>query len=139
MRKQYKHSTTIQMNEKNSIIGGFGASASYLDAFAKRLSVLTKYPVQIFPLIHGLTLDGEVSAILTNPLFSGTTIVIGFSTGSIVAMRLSSIYQINHLILCCPAEINSRTDESFLAYANKSTNIMTHVWSYILALTIIIP
>ena len=119
-------------------IGGFGASSRYAEAMCFELQRLSQKRVFNFQLQHGLTLEEECRVIVaklkamdeTFPVNSYT--IIGFSTGCLVAMRLSEILNAEGVVLINPAELLTRMNlnllESLIAPADisNSRNVATY-------------
>ena len=97
-------------------IGGFGASAAYSKDMCSALQRLTCRIVYNFPLVHGITLEDECIRVCEKlPDNTSFYILIGFSTGCVVATKLSVEYLcIEQLILVNPAEVLTRIDQNVL-------------------------
>jgi len=114
-------------------IGGFAASNDYSLPMCRELQRLTQKRVYNFNLTHDYTLEEECITIIntcaSNENLMEQIILIGFSTGCLIAMELASKQLINvyRIILCAPAEILTRLNyplmESLIDNAPKTNNI----------------
>lgn len=96
-------------------IGGFGASTYYSQKMCLKLQQYTSRKVYNISLTHGLTLAEEVKAVLEVIHDKDSTyILMGFSTGCLVAMTLSKILRTEKLILVNPAEVLTRLNLNLL-------------------------
>lgn len=96
-------------------ISGFGASPDYSKTMCQELQRLTQYKVHNMNLHHGFTLEEECRHVLSKirPSGSAKYIIIGFSTGCLIAMSLTKFLPTDRVILCNPAEILTRLNYSF--------------------------
>ena len=114
-------------------VGGFGGSSDYSKPMCIELQKITQKIVYNFNLQHGCTLEEECKYILSNINIninkSQPVIVIGFSTGCLIAMELTKYVNIKTVVLCNPAEVVTRLNypcmESLLDNSPKTRNIST--------------
>jgi len=96
----------------NSIVfvGGFGASAHYSKKMCEALQNFSCRKVYNIPLHHGYTLAEECAYVLEQIKddVSPSFILMGFSTGCLIAMTLTKHVQTEQVILCNPAEVLTR-------------------------------
>jgi len=96
-------------------VGGFGASFDYSKTMCQELQRIIQYKVYNMNLHHGFTLEEECQHILSGITHkSSKYIIIGFSTGCLIAMTLASLLPTEHIILCNPAEILTRLNYPFV-------------------------
>ena len=116
------------------IIGGFGATTHYMDTFTKYLQYYTQYPVQNYSLLHGYTIEFEVSNIIAKILQKTTPnhpiILFGFSTGCIVVLQVAKLLHIKSIYLCNSAEIITRFPEPGLHLLTNGNETPYHFKLY---------
>lgn len=111
-------------------ISGFAASNEYSLPMCRELQYLTQTRVYNFNLTHGCTLEEECINIVKS-IKGDRFILIGFSTGCLIAMELANKNYINvyHIILCNPAEVLTRLNypllDSMLDTRPTSKNILS--------------
>lgn len=101
-------------------IGGFAASTNYSEPMCRELQKITLCKVYNFPIHHGLTLYNECYQIYLyfneNKLinYEKPFIIIGFSTGCVIATKLSEFIPTKSIILINPAEVLTRMTNNML-------------------------
>ena len=99
-------------------VGGFGASTNYAERMCVELQRLLSRKVYNFSLLHGCTLEEECAHIISKlqgkGLSSHPYILMGFSTGCLVVMRLSETISTQQVILLNPAEVLTRLNLNIL-------------------------
>lgn len=101
-------------------IGGFAATKNYSQSMCKELQKITNCKVYNFAIHHGLTLNEECYKIFLflkeNDLIfmKKPYILIGFSTGCLIATQLSEYIPTKSIILINPAELLTRMNKSLL-------------------------
>jgi len=119
-------------------VSGFGASSDYAKPMCKELQRLTSRIVYNRCLLHGSTLDEECHDLLASCHIDPceTYILIGFSTGCLVAMSLTKYLKTDRVILVNPAEVLTRmtlpfveslVDKNVLA-SHKNTATYLPIW-----------
>ena len=114
-------------------VGGFGASVKYSEAMCMNLQRLTLRKVHNFSLCHGLTIEEECQAVLNAlPNTSSSYVMMGFSTGCLIAMSLSRQLNTEQIILINPAEVLTRLNRNTLDFlvggrVESDRNIATFV------------
>lgn len=108
------------------VVGGFGASENYTKRFAQYLQYYTMRPVINCALFHGKTFKEEVTSIINKiqqTKYTGSFVIMGFSTGCMIALELSNHLKTEFIILCNPAEILTRFSYEFISSALQITSV----------------
>ncbi len=126
------------MSSSIVFVGGFGASTKYAEPMCLELQRLCQKRVYNFQLRHGLSLEEECRAVVAKleamdeAYAVNSYTVMGFSTGCLVAMRLSEVLDTEGVVLINPAELLTRMNlnllESLIAPSEiaKARNVSTY-------------
>jgi hypothetical protein len=96
------------------VIGGFGSSSKYNYEFCKYLQYYSQYPVININLVHGCSYKKEMNNITKQIKSNYNNILIGFSTGCTMVLKLAQIIHVKQIILCNPAELLTRLSYNFM-------------------------
>jgi len=115
------------------VIGGFGGSQHYMANFIKYLQYKTLRPVLNCSLLHGAAFEIEVTNIIikihkTN--YKKPFVIIGFSTGCVVALEVSKTIKTEYLILCNPAELLTRFPYECISAILQGNDTPRHIEKY---------
>jgi len=122
------------MSSSILFIGGFGGSKYYSHQMCCELQRLACCKVHNIPLHHGYTLEEECNYALDYLGKCDRPILMGFSTGCVVAIELANRIHPSRVILINPAEVltrmNGNVAKSMIADIHRYHNIATYmqVW-----------
>ena len=130
-------------------IGGFAASDNYSKQMCNYLQYITTYKVYNCSLLHGKDLEEECFFILSKIPTGYPLIIVGFSTGCVIAMKIAIIklHIVKQCILINPAELLTRLNKELIYslvespsnYMNiitflpmfKKSNLSIRLWCFI--------
>jgi pimeloyl-ACP methyl ester carboxylesterase len=113
-------------------VGGFGASVKYSEKMCSELQRITSRKVYNLSLHHGKTLEEECLLVIehlkdNDSAFSVQTYTfMGFSTGCLIAARLSEMTPTSQLILINPAELITRMNLNILEALIDPSELPSH-------------